>query len=202
MAAVSFRGCGSFTEARLKSYYLAHPDVAQKALECLAYSNTLLEQRHWNAALVFAGTAIEVGYKAVLLRPIVSGLVHAEGLAEVVMLAATEHTGLDRFFKLLAAVLAEFGNLDLRTFVRQGAKRCFWDEMKTVFSRRNDTVHNGDCATEETATMAVGVAKTLLDDILPKVLSSLGLQLHGGKVISQGELDTQICRTSEYLLKP
>ncbi len=135
---------------------------------------------------MFAGTAIEIGYNAVLLRPIVSGLVHTEGLAEVVMLAATEHTGVDRFFsRRLAAVLSECGNLDLRTFVRQGAKPCFWDEMKTVFSRRNDTVHNGDCATEETATVAVAVAKTLLDEILPKVRSSFGLQLRGGKVISR-----------------
>ena len=105
------------------------------------------------------------------------------------MVAATEHTGLDRFFELLAAVLAEFGNLDLKTFVRQGAKRCFWDEMKIVSSARNDVVHKGNDAIEEMAAMAVDVAKTLLEDILPKILGSLGLQLWAGEVVSRLELE-------------
>jgi len=35
------------------------------------------------------------------------------------MLLATEHTGLERFFELLAAVLAEFGRVDLKTFIRR-----------------------------------------------------------------------------------
>jgi hypothetical protein len=176
---------GLFAEGRLKSYYVAHPDVAQRATEALAYSKALLAQGHSRAALVFAGTAMEVGYKAVLLRPIVSGLVHTEGLAEVVMLLATEHTGLERFFELLAAVLAEFGSVDLKTFVRQGAKRRFWDEMKAISSARNDVVHKGTDATEETAAMAVAVAETLLDVLLPRILDNLGLKLQAGNVIQQ-----------------
>jgi len=98
------------------------------------------------------------------------------------MLLATDHTGLERFFELLASVLAEFGSVDLKTFGRQGEKRRFWDEMKVVSSARNDVVHKGNEATEETAAMAVAVAETLLDVLLPKILGNLGLRLQAGRL--------------------
>ena len=43
---------GLFAEGRLKSYYVAHPDVAQKASKALAYSKALLAQGQSKAALV------------------------------------------------------------------------------------------------------------------------------------------------------
>ena len=174
---------GCFVDGRLRSYYVQHPDVAQKALGALTYSKALLTQGHAKAALVFAGSAIEIGYKAALLRPIVSGLVHTEGLAEGVMTLATGHTGIERFFDLLTAVLDEFGSVDLKTFVRSGVKRRFWDEMKEVSVLRNDIIHKGDDVTLEAAATAVEVAEALLDTILPEVLHTLALEMKSGRIV-------------------
>ncbi len=174
----------SFTQERLKSYYIEHPDVTQGAVRALAYSKKLLADGHPKAALVFAGTAIEVGYKTTLLRPIVSGLVHNEALADVVMGLTTEHAGLERFSKLLTAILAEFAQVDLRTFVRKGGQRQFSDEMTKVASDRNAILHKGDDADEGAANVAVVVAETLLNVLLPKVLGRIGLQIRDGKVVS------------------
>lgn len=58
----------SFTQERLKAYYVAHPDVAQKPIAALANAKTLLAAQEPQAALVMAGVAIEVGYKAALLN--------------------------------------------------------------------------------------------------------------------------------------
>jgi hypothetical protein len=173
---------GCFVDGRLRSYYVQHPDAAQKALGALSYSRDLLIQGHAKAAVVFAVSAIEIGYKAALLRPIVSGLVHTEGLAEGVMILATGHTGIDRFFDLLTAVLDEFGSVDLKTFVRSGAKRRFWDEMKEVSALRNDIIHRGDDVTLDAAATAVEVAEALLNTILPAVLHTLALELKSGRI--------------------
>lgn len=62
-----------FTNDRLKSHYLANPELAEPSLEAWRYARELIGQDHPRAALVFAATAIEVGYKTVLFRPIVSG---------------------------------------------------------------------------------------------------------------------------------
>ena len=174
---------GYFVDGRLRSYYVQHPDVAQKALGALSYSKDLLTQGQARAAVVFAVSAIEIGYKAALLRPIVSGLVHTEGLAEGVMILATGHTGIDRFFDLLTAVLDEFGSVDLKTFVRSGAKRRFWDEMKEASALRNDIIHKGDDVTLDAAARAVDVAEALLYAILPEVLHTLALELKSGRVV-------------------
>jgi hypothetical protein len=174
----------SFTQERLKSYYLGHPDVTQKAHRALTEAKKLLADGHAQAALVFAGTAIEIGYKAALLRPIVSGLVHNEALADVITALATEHRGLERFSGLLAAIVAEFAQVDLKTFVRKGSKRRFWDEMTTVASDRNGIVHRGNDADEGAANAAVAVADTLLNLLLPKVLGSIGLKIQSGQILS------------------
>ena len=174
----------SFTQERLKSFYLDNPDVAEKAQKALSDSRRLLADGHPEAALVFAGTAIELGYKTALLRPMVSGLVHNETLADMIMGLTTEHTGLERFSKLLTAILAEFAAVDLKGFVRRGSDRKFWDEMTQVASERNSIVHKGNAVGEGAANVAIEVAETLLDVLLPKVLRSIDLQIQSGKIVN------------------
>lgn len=148
----------SFTLERLKSYYLAHPDVAQKALGSLVESKDLLSDGHPTAALVFAGIAAEVAYKTALLRPMVSGLVHNETMAAVVMDLATSHTGLERFSSLLSAILVEFADVDLKTFTRKGSAQALWAEMKKVAEQRNAVVHGGEEFDPGAARVAIALA--------------------------------------------
>src|SRR5271163_4147835 len=64
-----------FTSERLQSYYLKHPELASAAINALQYAQLLRPSFH-RAALVFAATSMELTVKNVLLKPIISGLVH------------------------------------------------------------------------------------------------------------------------------
>ena len=78
-----------FTSTRLQSFYLEQPSVAEPAQTALADAQAFLGS-HNAAAQVFAAVAAEVGLRTVLLKPIVHGLVHAEGAASLVAQLALE----------------------------------------------------------------------------------------------------------------
>jgi hypothetical protein len=172
-----------FMASRLKSFYIANPSVAERALAARATAKELLADNYESAALVFAVTATELGYKSCILRPIVSGLVHTEAMAEVVMKLSTEHTGLDRFEGLLTQVLDNFAGIGVKTYKRQGAKQSIWEEMNTIIKRRHGVVHRGEDVKSGDAELALNVADTMLDVILPKVLVKLGLRLNLGNIL-------------------
>jgi hypothetical protein len=166
-----------FTSERLKSYYLKHPDLAGQAREALLYAQSLMP--HFpQAALVFAVTAAELVWKKVLLEPIVFGLVHTEGLATFVTELTTTHTGMDRFKKLLTAILTEFGGVDLMEYKRLDSSKTLWQEIGEIQKARNDLVHEGRNAPNSTPDLAIAVAARLLNDIFPQVMTKLGLHLH------------------------
>jgi hypothetical protein len=173
---------GSFKTERLRSYYVAHPEVAKGAVEALAYGRRLLADGHPRAAIIFAGTAIELGYKVVLLKPIVAGLVHTEAFAEIVADMAAKTTGLDRFREMLTEIMEQFSGLDLKTFTRPGAKGTLWSEMTRVNDERNNIVHKGIECDVDTAHDALAVAPALLETLIPKALRGLGLQLKKDKI--------------------
>jgi hypothetical protein len=89
-----------FTAERLQSYYIAHPTLAEPARSILCDAQTLVPI-NTRAALVFAVAAIELAIKTVLLKPVVFGLVHAEGLARFITDLALQQTGMGRFEDLL-----------------------------------------------------------------------------------------------------
>jgi hypothetical protein len=129
------------------------------------------------AALVFAVTAAELVWKKVLLEPIVFGLVHTEGLATFVTELTTKHTGMDRFKKLLTAILAEFGGVDLMAYKRSDSSKTLWQEICEIQKARNDLVHEGKSA-PDAPDLALSVADTLMNVIFPRVTTKLGLHLH------------------------
>ncbi len=153
-----------FAAERLQSYYLGHPALAEPVLRALAASRDLLV-KHPCAALIFAASAVEIGIKGVLLRPVVYGLVHQESTAALITDLATSHTSFGRFRELLLQILAEHGGTDLRTVKRHGATKPLWEE---------------DQVDPEHAELGVQVASTVVETLIPTVLQRLGLHLHGG----------------------
>ena len=161
-----------FTAERLLSYYQANPDLAKPARHSLVYAQSLMPE-HPKAALVFAATAMELGIKVVLLKPIVFGLVHTEALASFITDLTTQHTGMVRFHGLLTEVLKHFGGVDLKTFKRTGSNRTLWQEIVEVQKARNGVIHRGENAEDSTAELAVAVAHSLLHGIVPQVVGKL-----------------------------
>jgi len=166
-----------FTAERLRSYYLAHPNLAAPAHESLQYAESL-RVSFPRAALVFAVTATELAVKTALLKPIVFGLVHTEGVAAFVTDLTTHHTGMERFQHLLTEILARFGGVDLRSFKRADSSKTLWEEIGEVQNARNYIIHRGECRSDDRADLAIAVAATLLTKVLPNILANLGLHLH------------------------
>jgi len=162
-----------FTTERLHSYYLANPEIAQRALWALGQAKLLLTT-HPEASLVFAVTAAEVGLKSGLLKPILHGLVHDEALAVIIAELVPEQRN-KQFQKLLFGILRELGGLDLQTFRRLAAGPTLWDEMQQAQSRRNGVVHRADGVTPDDARLAVEIAAIVVESLFPQVLSRLGL---------------------------
>ena len=166
-----------FTAERLQFYYIANPNLAAPAFDALQEAQSLLAS-HPRASLVIAATAMELAIKVVLLRPIVSGLVHIEELAGFITELVTKQTGMERIQDLLTAILAQFGGVDLKSFARQGSTKALWKEMQDVQTVRNVTIHRGDPVSVADANLAIAVAATLLNELFPQVLSRLDLHLH------------------------
>jgi hypothetical protein len=175
-----------FTGERLQSYYLANPKLGEPALDALSYAQTLLP-KHPLAALVFATTAMELAIKVVLIRPIVSGLVLTEGLAEFITDLTTQHTGMDRFQDLLTEILARFGGVDLKTYTRPNSKRTLWQEIAEVQKARNGVIHRGEKVKGSMGHLAVAVGATLLRKIFPIILGNLKLHLHAPITVCAAE---------------
>jgi hypothetical protein len=166
-----------FTAERLQSYYVANPNLAGPAHDSLLYAQSLVPS-YPKAALVFAATAMELAIKTVLLKPIVFGLVHTEGLAVFITDLATQHTGMERFQTLLTEILTQFGGVDLKTYKRPDSAKTLWQEIGEVQKARNAVIHRGETVGDANADLAIAVAGALLGDIFPKVLATLHLHLH------------------------
>ena len=171
-----------FTSERLQSYYLADPTLAEPARKSLLYAQSLLASFP-QAALVFAVTATELAVKTVLLKPIISGLVHTEELASLVAELTTHHTGMGRFQNLLTEILTQFGGVQLMTFKRTGSTKTLWEEMSEVQNARNAVTHKGETSDSGKAALAISVATTLLNEIFPQVLKNLGLYLDASMTV-------------------
>lgn len=166
-----------FRSERLQSYYVEHPDLAVPALEALNYARTLMPT-HPRAALVFGTTSTELVIKNVLLKPLISGLVHSEDLASLIVEQSTNQTGVDRYQKLLAGIVSEFSSFELSTLKRPDSSQTLWQEITIVQEARNGVIHRGKTVEEEMATRSIEIADMLLNVILPDVLSELDLHTH------------------------
>jgi len=161
-----------FTSERLQSFYVEHPDLALPALEALNYARSLMPT-HPCAALVFGATSTELVIESVLLRPLISGLVHVEDLASLIVEQSTNQMGMDRFQKVLAGSVSEFSSFELSTLKRPSSTQTLWQEIKTVQEVRNGVVHRGETVGEEVAKQSIEIADMLLNVVSPMFCQSL-----------------------------
>ncbi len=162
-----------FVSERLRSYYLRTPGIVARARWALAEARILVAA-HPEAALVFAVTAAEAGLKSGLLKPILHGLVHDDAMAAVVAELVPEQRN-DRFRDLLFGILREYGGVTLLTFKRDGTSQTLWSEMQETQKIRNQIVHRGESATSVDAERAIMIAETILLELYPAVLRTIGL---------------------------
>jgi hypothetical protein len=168
-----------FTSERLSSYYSENKLLARPSFETLTEAR-LLNQSNPTAGLIFAAIAMEVGLKAMLLKPIVYGLVHAESVASLITDLTVSHTGMARYRTLLLHVLQAHGGVDLNTYKRSGGSKTLWEEINEIQKIRNEIMHRAEKASKINADLALGVASEIIENIFPSVISKMGFHLHDG----------------------
>lgn len=166
---------GEFTAERLSSYYQTNPMVMRPAVDALQEAKRLSANGHFPATVVFCATTIELLLKATLLQPIVYGLVHNDGLAEIIVKHAVGQTGFDRYRNLLSRLFQELANLDIANVCRQGTTAALIDECRLVQDLRNGIIHKGHSCDAAAAQNAYDVAVAVFDQVVVHVLWELGL---------------------------
>jgi hypothetical protein len=113
----------------------------------------------------------------------VYGLVHNETMAPEVAKIIENARQVYRFRALLVAIVSEFSGIDLNA-PSASAKESLWKSVDKVREQRNDVLHRDGLlkVTRQEAEQSLALARTLLENVLPAVLASLGLHLHASRV--------------------
>ena len=166
---------GEFAAERLRSYYVANPRVMRPAVESLQEGKRLAEARHYAAAVVFFTSAVELFLKTTLLKPVVHGLIHSDGLADIVVQHALGQTGFDRYTDLLARLFAQYASIEIKTISRTEADEPLLVECTALQRLRNQIIHQGATCTEVQASKALLVSVAVYDLIVVPMLFAIGL---------------------------
>ena len=169
-----------FTRDRLRSFYLMNPDLMVPALAMYMESKVLWSMKRPTPTVVFYMTTLELLLKATLLKPIVYGLVHNEGLAGLIVEHALGQTGLHRYKGLLAKIYQDLTGLDISKVSRTGSSMPLLDESLELQKIRNKIIHQGDQALIEEANRSKEIVSEAFDSIVHPILLSLGLKLIPG----------------------
>ena len=166
-----------YTDERLRSFYLARPDILIPAVGNYRQAKSLLASSHTAAALVFAASSIELFLKEGLLRPVVFGLVHSPSLAQLVVDSSMAQTGFKRYSKLLAGLYRVLTFTELESVARVGAKSSLLAEASVIQERRNQVLHQGATISAAESSEAVAIAGEVFNRILVPVLEELSLSI-------------------------
>ncbi len=172
-----------FTSERLRSFYSSNPWVMRPAVEAIQEGQRLLKNGHQAAALVFFVTAIEVLLKATLLKPVVHGLVHNEGLANAIVEQALGQAGFARYTGLLAKLFTELLDIDITAIKIAGSSEKLLAECASLQKERNAIVHQGAGIATGRAERGLRVASAVFELIVHPMLAQL--ELHA---VENGEI--------------
>ena len=172
-----------FTEEKLKSYYKKNPNVMRPAVDAIQEGNWQLNQERYSASLIFYVTAIELLLKATLLRPVLHGLIHNEGLAEIMTNHILGQTGIVRYESLLSQLFENITGIKLDEIINEDTQQKIFSECKQIQKIRNNVIHQGKACTKNEASKAKMVSITVFEKIVQPMLHSIGLN-----VIEKGEI--------------
>jgi len=176
-----------FITERLQSYYIANPGVMRPAVDAIQEGKKLNANGHSAAAVVFFVIAIEQLLKATLLKPVVHGLVHSEGLAEIIVEQVLGQSGFDRYRKLLGKLFSQLVGIEITTVSRPDVTEALLKECTAQQSLRNKIIHQGESATVDQAEVARSVAVAVFDQVVRPMLAHLGLEaVEHGKIKRSG----------------
>ena len=164
-----------FTDEKLKSYYLKNPAVMRPAVNAIQEGNWQLENTKYSSSLIFYVTAIELLLKATLLRPVLYGLIHNEGLAEIMVKHILGQTGVARYENLLAQLFNNLTGIEVKEITRENENKKLLVECKELQTIRNNIIHQGVSCTKKDAAKGKLVSISVYEKIVQPMLHSIGL---------------------------
>ena len=169
---------------RLEAFYLRKSNIIQAPLDLLIEAKELYQLKRYSASQVFAGAALEVTFKDVLLKPIVSGMIHNDTVAEIIIDIFSSHIReIDKFKGLLINVIKEVSGINLSEYKLENSKQTIWEQATEVRKQRNALLHKATPATSEEAELSLSVAAFVLEDLFPRILKKIGLRLTSDNLI-------------------
>jgi len=180
-----------FVTERLQSYYHSNPLIATKAVNFLNLSAERTSSDP-TASLLYSAISTEVILKSVILKPIVSGLVHSESVAELISTLLVKQTGIDRFKELIFRILED--NISLpggaAGYCRENSNVSLWKEREKIQALRNNVAHQANTCSEHDAELSYQVAMAFLG-LTEKLINSLGFHFDKDCKITGGQADQE-----------
>ena len=170
-----------FTRERLRSFYLQNPKILMPAMDMYYESGMLHKANRPIPTVVFCMTTLELLLKAALLRPIVYGLVHNDGLAGLIVEHTLGQTGFHRYKGLLAKIFEDFTGVDISTIKRSGCDCPLLDEALELQKLRNRIIHQGASCDTDDAERANEIVTTAFDFIVSPILQRLNIIIKPGE---------------------
>jgi hypothetical protein len=179
---IASRAIEDFQTERLQSFYKGHKDLALKAIHMAKEAKLVLEKSP-SAAMVLATASIEVGFKAIILRPIISGLVHEESLASLVTEVFVKSAKQDGVLKIVHQVLKKYASIDLQEITLPQHKKLYWRELGDAQELRNGILHRGEMCSRDDAERVIELADYLWNVIFLEIIKSIGLHTHDQQTV-------------------
>ena len=164
-----------FTSDRLRSFYIKNPKLMAPAFDMYYEAKMLVKHERPTPAVVFFMATLELLLKAALLKPIVYGLVHNDGLAGLIVEHALGQTGFDRYKGLLAKIFENITKIDISTVKRPNTSSPLLDEAVDLQRLRNKIIHQGATCSASDALRAEEIVEVAFESIVNPILSTLGL---------------------------
>jgi hypothetical protein len=171
-----------FQTERLQSFYKEHKDLALKPIRMAKEARSVFEQSP-SAALVLAVVSIEVGFKAIILRPIISGLVHEESLASLITEMFVKNTKQDGVLKVVDQVLRKYASIDLKGIILPTHAQSYLSEVTEAQELRNGILHRAEMGSKEDAQRIIELAEYLWNVIFLEIIKSIGLHTHDRQTV-------------------
>jgi hypothetical protein len=162
-----------FQAERLQSYYRDHTNLAEKPYDLLGEAQKVFDQSP-SAALVLAMTSLEVGFKSMVLRPIMAGLVHNDSLSDFITDIFVSNTKHEDMLKVVNRVLKEYGSIDLQQVKLEKHLKTAWEEIIQAQKIRNGVLHRAELCSRTDAEIVVDLATYIWTVAFPQLLENIG----------------------------
>jgi hypothetical protein len=177
------KGIQDFLDGLLTSFLTANPNLAEAPLRRLAEARSLLTVND-SACLALGYSAIEIGFKNLLMRPMIVGFVHKANAASLIAEVVISRSHPSHLRKILEETLSYIKVTDHGTLKIAQHQDSLWGHMERLRDARNRVLHRGEAATHDDADASIRIGSTIIEKVFPRLLNVINLKLENGVILA------------------